>query len=403
MEKQSPAQTISLFVLLALMFVLVCMLFVPYLTVLLWSSILAILLSPCYRALCARIDMHAFTRTRHLVSHMNGEDGCTAAITRATRFQKKMLAAVFSLVITLLVTTVFFFIAISLFGQGKLLFDKLSLFFREYDLFEGAKQRSFTALIFKLSRGTVDISTLNVEEHLLRFFGKHVESVFVYTQIFVKNIARAALSTLFFSFTLYFFFLDGEHLSCLLIAALPLRKRASAQLLEKCKEATRHLFKGLFSIAFYQTCVAFVFYGIFRVEGPMALAMLTFFASFLPLVGCACVWLPVGISIGFTSGWMRGTLFLFVAGSSITIIDSFLRPLLLQNKMRIHPLLIFFSMLGGVQTFGFNGMVLGPILVILLFTVIDLTHDGESHYTSIFHDLPAAGVHAQSIHRQGKK
>lgn len=117
MEKQSPAQTISLFVLLALMFVLVCMLFVPYLTVLLWSSILAILLSPCYRALCARIDMHAFTRTRHLVSHMNGEDGCTAAITRATRFQKKMLAAVFSLVITLLVTTVFFFIAISLFGQ----------------------------------------------------------------------------------------------------------------------------------------------------------------------------------------------------------------------------------------------------------------------------------------------
>jgi predicted PurR-regulated permease PerM len=44
----------------------------------------------------------------------------------------------------------------------------------------------------------------------------------------------------------------------------------------------------------------------------------------------------------------------------------------LQNRIQLHPLIIFFAILGGLQMFGFNGLILGPMVVILFLTVLDL-------------------------------
>ena len=65
-------------------------------------------------------------------------------------------------------------------------------------------------------------------------------------------------------------------------------------------------------------------------------------------------------------------------GVVTTIMESFLRPMYLRDRINVHPLLIFFSILGGIKFFGINGLLLGPMVIILFFTVLDLlTEDSK--------------------------
>ena len=61
-----------------------------------------------------------------------------------------------------------------------------------------------------------------------------------------------------------------------------------------------------------------------------------------------------------------------ISGVCISFLDNFLRPLFLKDRINVHPLVIFFSILGGINLFGMNGLILGPLIVILFFTVLDL-------------------------------
>ena len=110
------------------------------------------------------------------------------------------------------------------------------------------------------------------------------------------------------------------------------------------------------------------------------LAILTFFSSFLPLIGCGFVWVPVGVGLFFSSGALKAIVFLVVAGLGISSLDNLLRPFFLKDRIKIHPFLIFFSMLGGVKLFSFNGIVLGPMIIILFFTVLDIALEAEEKH-----------------------
>jgi predicted PurR-regulated permease PerM len=65
-------------------------------------------------------------------------------------------------------------------------------------------------------------------------------------------------------------------------------------------------------------------------------------------------------------------LFLILSAFFISTLDNFIRPLFLKDRINLHPLIIFFSILGGVSAFKFNGLILGPVIVILFLTVLDL-------------------------------
>jgi predicted PurR-regulated permease PerM len=57
---------------------------------------------------------------------------------------------------------------------------------------------------------------------------------------------------------------------------------------------------------------------------------------------------------------------------AIGTVDNFLRPKLVGEKTRLHELLIFFSVLGGLQVFGILGLVLGPVIVAITLALIDV-------------------------------
>lgn len=350
-------QTVSFFILLAIAVALVSRVFLPYTSVLLWSAILYTITSPLYHK---------------VIGKLNPEFRWFQAI-------RSMIAASFSVGIIILVAGILFFFVIKLIGQGQMLAKKIIDFFVERPhLLEFEKNTPLNELVLRISMGTIDLSVFDLKKELIAFLVQYTNTIVRYVTSIMKNIGNFILSLLFMCFTLYFFFVDGQYLASLFVTAIPIQVSEGQKLAAKIKDIITNLFKGYFLVSICQFAAAFAVFLIFRVEGALLLSFLTFFSSFLPLVGCALVWIPVGIEICLTTSVFKGLLFLCTAGVFISFLDNFLRPMFLQNRIQIHPLLIFFSILGGIQFFKFNGIILGPMFVILFFTLIDIARTADS-------------------------
>jgi predicted PurR-regulated permease PerM len=84
------------------------------------------------------------------------------------------------------------------------------------------------------------------------------------------------------------------------------------------------------------------------------------------------VWAPATLYLAATGMWTKAFILvvwgLLVVGS----IDNVLSPRLIGKRARMHELLIFFAVLGGIQVFGVLGVVLGPVAVALTLALIDI-------------------------------
>ena len=94
----------------------------------------------------------------------------------------------------------------------------------------------------------------------------------------------------------------------------------------------------------------------------------------IPVVGTAIVWVPAVVYL-FLIGNYGFAVFLFLWGMLlIASVDNFIRMFMLDKELNIHPFLILISVLGGLSLFGFFGIFLGPIVVALLISVLEIYH-----------------------------
>ena len=92
----------------------------------------------------------------------------------------------------------------------------------------------------------------------------------------------------------------------------------------------------------------------------MLFSIAAFFASILPVVGAALVWVPAGLYLIFTGALWKGIFILAWGAIVISMVDNVVRPWVVSGKVELHPLVLMFVILGGVQVFGFLGLFLRP-------------------------------------------
>jgi predicted PurR-regulated permease PerM len=112
-------------------------------------------------------------------------------------------------------------------------------------------------------------------------------------------------------------------------------------------------------------------FALLGIPTPVLWGFVMAIVSFLPLIGPSVVWLPAAIYL-FMNGMVMKGMALVVAGLAIAAIDYFLRPFIIGNRTQMPFLLIFFSVIGGIQFFGLIGFILGPLVLALFFSVLDV-------------------------------
>ena len=105
-----------------------------------------------------------------------------------------------------------------------------------------------------------------------------------------------------------------------------------------------------------------------------------FFLSMIPMAGSFLVWVPAAAFLALTGALLKAGILVVWGLLVIGSIDNFLSPRLVGKRARLHELLIFFSVLGGLQVFGVLGLVLGPVVVAITLALIEMV--SEAHRPS---------------------
>ena len=152
----------------------------------------------------------------------------------------------------------------------------------------------------------------------------------------------------------------------------PLGEEVTDLYLAKMGAMVKGTVKGQFIIAVVQgTLGAMSIYIAGFHSGFFIFAIFLTALSVIPL-GSGIVTIPFGIGMmifGNVAGGLFVVLFHILA---ITNIDNFLRPILVPRAARLDPALMLLSVFSGIAMFGFFGIVLGPVLMILIVTTISV-------------------------------
>ncbi len=192
----------------------------------------------------------------------------------------------------------------------------------------------------------------------------------------IGNVFTATLAT-FFSFLLvimsmFYFFKDGVNWKRTLLHFSPLSDESGNKILEKLNAAVNGIVKGYLLIAILQGVLMGIGLAIFGVPNAALWGVFAGIASLVPSIGTALVAVPAilfliimgktGAAIGFGI-WSAA----LVGG-----IDNVLNPYLVGRKIDIHPLLILFSVLGGIALMGPIGILVGPLAISFMYALVSV-------------------------------
>ena len=193
------------------------------------------------------------------------------------------------------------------------------------------------------------------------------------------DAAEAALHFALMTFALFFFLKDGSQFLLRISKYAPLPQRHRERLTRQVKDIVISTIYGGIVVAIVQGIVGATAFALLSIHSPILWGLAISIASFLPLVGAAIVWVPA-VLILFLKGFVLDGLILAVVGAlGISMVDNVLRPILIQGRLRMPLLAIFFSVLGGIELFGLIGLVMGPLVLAIFISVVDIIRDVETN------------------------
>lgn len=187
-----------------------------------------------------------------------------------------------------------------------------------------------------------------------------------------SRIASVTATFLFAFFTLYYLLKDGDKLRDKIIMTIPLPHEDADKIISKLSRMASSVIRGSLIIAVLQgffVGLAFFFFGL---PNPILWGSISIMAALVPFIGVALVILPAALSM-ILSGNLLGSLGFMIFGFlAVMLLINFLQPKLINRDAEAHPLLILFSVLGGITVFGPVGFLLGPLALSLFLTLIEM-------------------------------
>jgi len=240
----------------------------------------------------------------------------------------------------------------------------------------------------------VDVEQLRSQDFLAERLQSMSGTIANRTLGVVGGLAGAIVQIFFIIFTMYYFFRDGENIRHGIYNMMPVSKTESHEIFERTRDVISASVYGVVVIAVIQGAIGGITFWLLGIPSPLLWSVVMTVLCLIPLLGAFVVWVPAAIYLAATGAYLKAGILVFVGAVIIGSIDNFLRPRLVGEKTRLHELLIFFSVLGGLQVFGVLGIVLGPVVVVITLALIDVLRRADE-------STPASNEDATLIEEQG--
>ena len=328
----SSTEKYFLFVLLLIVLIITFLIFAPFVTVLILAAAFSVVLHPVYRWI-----------KRHITRNIS------------------WLASLLTVIIFLVG------LCIPLFFIGK------EVFYQTQNLYQNVVSNnspshfieSIDSYINKLLPSGFAFDTHTKIAELVSSFTNSVTKIF-------SSTLNSVLMFILMVFSLFYLLKDGDKWKSEFINIFPLKNEDTSEILLNLKRSINRIFKGSFIISITQGLLAWAGFTIFGVPNAILWAVFIIVASFVPTVGTALITVPIILFLFFTGMHIQALGLLIWSVVAVGTIDNILSPYIISRNTEIPSMFILFSILGAITMMGPLGILIGPLVLSLLYSLISI-------------------------------
>jgi predicted PurR-regulated permease PerM len=176
-------------------------------------------------------------------------------------------------------------------------------------------------------------------------------------------------------FVLFFLYRDHRIALRSLRKQLPLSEDETNRLFSRVADTINAIVRGALTVALVQAILGGTMYLLLGVPGAALWTILTFIAALVPVFGTVLIWGPIAAYLLFTATWVKAFVLIGWGIFAVGTIDNLLYPFLVGNRVRLHTVPTFFSIVGGVQLFGASGLIIGPLVLAITVALLNIWRD----------------------------
>ena len=267
-----------------------------------------------------------------------------------------------------------------------------------YDLYLAAKDAVLGDRIQSLLEGNIWIEKIKV------FFARFnidisvdelkgmVSQLAKVVGFFLYDQARAIASNMFafiinfilMLLVIYYLLIDGARLVDFIVDLSPLPDEQNDALVKKFKDIAGAIMIGNGLAGLIQGILGGLVFTVFGFKSPFLWGVIMGLLAFLPILGIGLVLIPAAVYLFLTSKIIAGiflTVFYVILSGGMEYI---FKPKLVGKRVQMHPLLVFFSIIGGLELFGILGIIYGPLVVTGFLTLAEIYH---AHYQGLVESI----------------
>ncbi len=197
---------------------------------------------------------------------------------------------------------------------------------------------------------------------------------FIATQVglLTKNLFFVILNVFLVAILLFIFLKDGGKIYQFIYDIAPLEKETKKSVFGQINETFSAVIRGQLLTSLTQAILAGNIFWILGIPASILFGMATFLAALIPVAGPSMIWLPLTIYLFIQQAYVKAVILFLFGLLVISLIDNFMKPILIGEKTKLPYFLLFFGILGGIKLYGLMGIFLAPVILSVFFALVKI-------------------------------
>lgn len=221
----------------------------------------------------------------------------------------------------------------------------------------------------------IDLSKLDLRGALLRWLEQISRSLLSWGAWAASNVIYFATDGVITFFTLFFLFREGGSLRERAPSILPLNADQLERLFTGLSNSIVANVYGCLAVGAAQGSLAGLAFWVLGLPSPVLWGLVTALFSLVPIVGSAAVLGPAVIILLIGGHWWKALILLGWGAGVVGQVDHLVRPFVIGQRAKMHTLLVFFALVGGVKAFGVLGLFIGPVVLSVTLVVLEISRE----------------------------
>ncbi|WP_035235992.1 AI-2E family transporter [Desulfobacter vibrioformis] len=197
-------------------------------------------------------------------------------------------------------------------------------------------------------------------------------SLFQQARFLTSNLLNLVFYFCLMLIVVFYMFMDGERFMQYIYDLSPLKDEHNRKLFEKFNDMAGAVLIGNGLGGLIQGVAGGLLFWVLGLNSPLLWGVVMGFLAFLPIVGIGVVMLPAALFF-----LLKGSLgkCIFIVGFYTVLswgIEYIFKPKVVGDRVAMHPLIVFFAIIGGLKVYGILGIIYGPLIATLFLTLSDI-------------------------------